>query len=492
MDGAVPDQGLLVPAGVFHSGRFGQKLEGVLRSPTFELTHERIHLRLNGRKVMVRLVIDGYTMNRNTQLLFGGTLLKPDKIDTGGNYQWFTMAGNLDKYIGHRVWLEISDVGDGFVSVTDVIMSNVNPPKAIDTVIPGLLDEGSFSDLSDVSRAYGMLWSKSLQHLGEGKLDRDEMDLINFISRHQLWPNAGRSSADLNQLLTQLQDLDAKLVKPQYATVMLEGTPENDHVHIRGSHKRLGEMVERRNLTALDGTPFPENSSGRMQLAKELTSPNNPLVSRVIVNRLWHQLFWRGLVPTVDDFGDMGQQPSHPELLDWLATDFVREGWSTKKALRKIVLSKTYRMSSEAHPLNSPEQLAEIDPQNVLLHRAPIRRLQGEAIRDAMLVVSGSLDPEIGGKSIPVHLTSFMEGRGRPGKSGPLDGGKRRSLYAEIRRNFLPPFMLTFDMPSPFNTMGRRSVSNVPAQALTMMNDPFVLEEAKTLGGRFAQRFFND
>jgi hypothetical protein len=136
-------------------------------------------------------------------------------------------------------------------------------------------------------------------------------------------------------------------------------------------------------------------------------------------------------------------------------------------------------MSSKPHSSLDADRLAVVDPENVLLHRAPVRRLQGEAIRDAILTISGKLDPAIGGKSIPVHLTSFMEGRGRPRESGLLDGAGRRSLYTEIRRNFLPPFLLTFDMPIPFNAMGRRSVSNVPAQALSLMNDPFVVEQAE-------------
>jgi hypothetical protein len=119
-----------------------------------------------------------------------------------------------------------------------------------------------------------------------------------------------------------------------------------------------------------------------------------------------------------------------------------------------------------------------VDPENRLLHRMPKRRLQAEAIRDAVLAVSGRLDPAMYGPSVPVHLTSFMEGRGRPG-SGPLDGNGRRSVYVEVRRNFLSPMMLTFDMPSPFSTMGRRSVSNVPAQSLILMNDPFIVSQAR-------------
>jgi hypothetical protein len=179
-------------------------------------------------------------------------------------------------------------------------------------------------------------------------------------------------------------------------------------------------------------------------------------------------------VRTPDDFGVRGEPPTHPELLDYLASEFVRQGWSIKEMHRMILLSSTYQMSSQPNP-----QAEAADPQNRLLHRMPVRRLEGEIIRDAILSVSGRLDPKLFGLSIPPYLTPFMEGRGRPQKSGPLDGDGRRSIYLAVRRNFLTPMFLAFDFPVPFSTMGHRSVSYVPAQALTMMNNPFVVEQAQ-------------
>ena len=143
-------------------------------------------------------------------------------------------------------------------------------------------------------------------------------------------------------------------------------------------------------------------------------------------------------------------------------------------------MSKTYQLASTA-----TDPVAEnVDPQNKWLHRANVRRLQSEAIRDALLAVSGRLDTTPFGRSVPVNLTDFMTGRGRPGNSGPLDGNGRRSVYLEVRRNFLNPMMLTFDTPIPFNTMGRRSVSNVPSQALILMNDPFAVQQAGVWASR--------
>lgn len=224
-----------------------------------------------------------------------------------------------------------------------------------------------------------------------------------------------------------------------------------------------------------------QDGSGRMQLANDMLQ--SPLAARVAVNRVWHHLFGRGIVPTVDNFGLLGQPPSHPELLDHLATQFVKEGWSQKKLIKSLLLSRTYQMSSK------PDPAAEAtDPDNVLWHRMPIKRLEGEVIRDSLLAVSGRLDRKPFGPSVAIHLTPFMQGRGRPGNSGPVDGDGRRSIYISVRRNFLSPMMLAFDTPSPFSTVGRRTISNVPAQALILMNDPLVIEQSK----RWADRTLAD
>ena len=191
-------------------------------------------------------------------------------------------------------------------------------------------------------------------------------------------------------------------------------------------------------------------------------------------NRIWHHLLGRGIVPSTDNFGVLGETPTHPALLDWLANHLVQKGWSTKEMIRAIMLSQTYRMSSRPTDAATEEK----DPTNALLHRMRVRRLQGEAIRDAILAVSERLDKKMFGPPVAVHLTSFMEGRGRP-RSGPVDGAGRRTVYQEVRRNFLSPMMLAFDMPQPLSTFGRRTTSNVPAQALIMMNDPFVVEQSK-------------
>jgi hypothetical protein len=237
-------------------------------------------------------------------------------------------------------------------------------------------------------------------------------------------------------------------------------------------------------LEALAGKrPPPAHGSGRLGLAEQMVGVSNPLLPRVMVNRIWQHHFGEGLVRSVDNFGALGDSPTHPELLDYLATEFVRTGWSIKKMHRFMLLSSTYQMSSREE-----ESLAARDPDDKLLHRMPIRRLEGEIVRDAMLAVSGRLDRRLYGPSVPPYLTAHMAGRGRPASSGPLDGAGRRSIYLSVRRNFLMPLFLAFDYPIPFTTIGRRSVSNVPAQALALLNNPLVVQQAE----RWARRVLAD
>jgi hypothetical protein len=251
----------------------------------------------------------------------------------------------------------------------------------------------------------------------------------------------------------------------------------NNRVYIRGNHKNPGEEVPRRFLEAIAGSaqPAPEEGSGRLELAQRMVDPSNPLLLRVMVNRLWQHHFGAGIVRSTDNLGVLGESPSHPELLDYLAAEFVRQGWSLKQMHRLMVLSSAYQMASRADDPHAEDR----DPQNRLLHRMPIRRLEAESIRDAVLAVSGRLDQRFYGPGVPPYLTPHMAGRGRPKDSGPLDGDGRRSIYINVRRSFLTPLFLAFDYPIPFTTIGRRSVSNVPAQALSLMNNPFIVQQAR-------------
>ena len=299
-------------------------------------------------------------------------------------------------------------------------------------------------------------------------------------------PDATQASSLAHNVIQSWQQerkhLASKIVRrSRVAPAMLDGTGEDDRILIRGNSSKPGSTEPRHFLTAISGdSPMRiQGGSGRLELAEHINDPANPLTSRVIANRLWHHLMGRGIVATTDDFGFLGQRPSHPKLLDHIATYFLENGRSLKSTIKYIVLSRTYRMSSHADA-----KALQIDPTNQLWHHCPPRRLQGEVIRDSLLALSERLDRKAFGPPVPIHLTAFMDGRGRPSSSGPLDGEGRRSIYVAVRRNFLSPFMLTFDTPVPFSSMGRRNVSNVPAQALILLNDPLVVELARDWGNR--------
>jgi hypothetical protein len=409
-----------------------------LRTPTFKLTDGNVVCRVRGSGHVVACV-DSH------RLIAGplhGKTVQPIKSDQ----RWVRL--NLDRYVGHRLHLEFTPDQDVQLEVSVVLQG------ASEQVIR------QFEQREVAGEAAVAKWAEAaaqgLAEESETKACVDELV--------QSWWEGRRRLQDQIQHTSQL------------AMAMMDGTGEDDHILIRGSSSNPGNVVPRRFLAAVSGETgmsIPQGS-GRLQLAEKINDPANPLASRVIVNRIWHHLMGRGIVPTTDDFGLLGLPPTHPDLLDHLASRFLAEGRSIKRMIRYIVLSRTYQMSAELDP-----QAAMADPKNRLWHYRPPRRLQGEAIRDSLLSISGRLDETMFGPSVPIHLTDFMEGRGRPNQSGPLDGAGRRSIYVAVRRNFLSPFMLTFDSPVPFSTMGRRNVSNVPAQALILMNDPFVAEQTK-------------
>lgn len=439
----------------FGSADLASSLCGSLYSPKFTITHPEILLRIAGEKARARLVINGYVMMEFNGLLFKGT---DHKVDTKGDFQWIRMAGDTHRYIGQEAYLEIMDEGNGWFIIDEVRFATRagGAPPAVD--IPA-------SSLSLAKALHSDTSADPIRAVMEHHWPSLFTDGLLGVSASEPW-------AELQQ---QWKDTALKTPRPVPVIATTEGTGEDGSVFIRGNHRNPGETAPRSFLQAIAGSEQPPvaSGSGRLELADRLLAPGNPFPARVAVNRMWHHLFGRGIVASTDDFGVLGARPTHPQLLDHLATRFVADGWSVKRMIRRLVLSRTYRMQSIGDP-----HAAEVDPANELLHRARVRRLQGEAIRDTMLLLAGHLDLQQFGKPVPVALTPFMQGRGRP-KGGPLDGDGRRSIYISVNRNFLSPFMLAFDTPAPMSTRGRRNVSNVPAQALIMLNDEFAHQQAE-------------
>ncbi|MCO6454560.1 MAG: DUF1553 domain-containing protein [Pirellulaceae bacterium] len=287
-----------------------------------------------------------------------------------------------------------------------------------------------------------------------------------------------QSAAELKQLEADLKQLEAAAPPPlPTAFAVTEAESIGDcEICVRGEHQNLGPKVPRGVLQVAasnDPPQFSPSESGRRELADWLASPDNPLTARVYVNRVWHHLLGRGIVASVDNFGQLGDRPTHPELLDRLAADFIRDGWSTRQLVRQIVLSRVYRLSSR-----HDEAAWNADPENRLLWRAHRRRLPAEAIRDGMLAISGRLDLSPGGSPVPGLGTLVTQNTSEQEKFAPA-GSLRRSAYLPIIRAELPAILAVFDFADPDLVTGRRAVTNVPAQALLLLNSPFVMEQAE-------------
>jgi hypothetical protein len=477
-----------------HSGHLSRRLQGTLRSPSFSIDRRYLHVLAAGRASRVNVVIEHFVMIQDPLY---GRLRRILKDDAPG---WQTF--DLELWRGRRAYLEFADTTtqdlhdmgrpdgcgpDGYVAVGRMILSDRGPPALPSTMsATGLLGDSPVDSPRALAERYGRAVSESLSALADGSLpDRPDAEarasLLAWLVERGLLELDESATGPLGALLESFREIEARLPQPRRAPAMTEGTPEDEHIFLRGNPKTVGPVVPRRMLSALASdrrSPTGAVGSGRLDLARRIADPTNPLTARVAVNRIWHHVFGRGLVASVDNFGALGDRPSHPELLDDLADRFVRDGWSIKRVVRELVLSRAFRMAT-----TSPPEAEVADPDNRLLHRMFVRRLQAEAIRDAIVAVSGRLDGRMGGPGVEVHLTPFMDNYGddygRPRSSGPLDGDGRRSLYLNVRRNFLTPILAAFDIPPPLVTAGRRDVSNVPAQALILMNDPFVVQQAR-------------
>jgi len=311
-----------------------------------------------------------------------------------------------------------------------------------------------------------------------------DVQLAAKYSKKRPIADAGENMMMMRIPAAQLEDLSDKLADlrksapPSVPTALAvrDDTGRNVKIHIRGDTENLGAEVPRGFLTVLkkvepaDGE-LPPDASGRLQLANWIANEKNPLTARVMVNRIWQHLFGKGLVTTPDNFGSMGQFPSHPELLDYLAAEFMKDGWSTKKMIRRLMLTSTYQLSSEF----SQENFAK-DPDDTYLWRMDRKRLDAESLRDSILAVTGTLDATLGGP-IATNTQSFRPGR--PTMAAPPDSD-RRSIYLPIQRGNLNDLFQVFDFPDPNALAGKRYVTTAPTQALYLMNSPLVIEKAKS------------
>jgi cytochrome c553 len=293
------------------------------------------------------------------------------------------------------------------------------------------------------------------------------------------------AGTDVDVYVEKVAEIRAKAPPPLPSAMAVKEAPaQNARIAIRGDVERLGDEVPRGFIQVIDRgskkVNFSKESSGRLELANWIASAENPLTARVFVNRAWQHLFGRAIVNTPDNFGLQGDAPSNPELLDFLATQFVEQGWSVKKLIRSIMLSSAYQMSNE---YNASAYLK--DPDDRLVWRMGKKRLEAEAFRDAMLAVAGRLDSVRGGPALPV--TNITDTARIIDGSSQIPSDARRSVYMPTLRNNLDDLFLVFDFPDPHTTSGKRHVTSAATQALYVMNSPFVQEQAKAWALRLDQ-----
>ena len=291
----------------------------------------------------------------------------------------------------------------------------------------------------------------------------------------ELFPEA--AVAELKALREKKTAIEASMPIVSEAMSVTDGTPQNLKIHLRGSHTTLGVEVPRRMphiFSRGDEPIITTAASGRLELADWLTQSQNPLTARVLVNRVWQAHFGEGLVRSPDNFGRLGEKPTHPELLDWLAVNFVETGWSIKSLHRLILKSAVWQQTTE-----SIEAGAAIDPENRLLWRMNRRRLDAEAIRDSLLAIGGELDTTMGGTLLPTENRKYVTSTANINID--IYEAPRRTIYLPIVRSALNDYLTAFDFGDPSSMSGQRDRTTVAPQSLFLMNSKLVARQSETL-----------
>ncbi len=489
-DFAVAAAGPLALTGVYPAGIYthtlSERLNGALRSPFVPKDKKFVSIQvLGGHLGSRRTILDNCMLAEDYELLNQDTFAwlrmpsRQEQKDMPFYVELVTKTDNprLPDRPDKMKALKADDVASPFsyFGITRAVLHDDEAtPKDELTHMKRMFREPAPSDRAALGLRYAAILRQALVAWGSGQAADEDARWIHWFLSNRLLNNSRDLSPRLRALIDEYRAVDSRFTAPHVFHGMADmDAGYNVPIFVAGDPKNQGPIAPRGflQLLAASGSATQEAGSGRHEAAEVIASPQNPLTARVMVNRIWHHLFGRGIVATTDNFGRYGEAPSHPELLDYLAARFVREGWSVKKLIRFMVLSKTFQQSSQYS-----ENAVSIDPENRLLHRYPVRRLEAECIRDAILLTSGRLDRTLYGPSIHPYRTEPKDYRKL--HKGPLDGEGRRGLYLKVTRHEGPRFLEIFDFPAPMVPRGNRDNTNVPPQALALMNDPFVLDQA--------------
>lgn len=448
-----------------YSNRLSNKHNAHLSSPRFKNNNlEEIWVRIAGEQnAKVRYVVQNYPR--------GGTVYPISNINSK-TPKW--IRWNVNYWRGDHIYIEATTAGDhpigpgnqerswfGITHIYRRTPDQPTPPDLTPIITPmHLTQQHAPTKSTQAFNLHKQALITTLQNWKANKLTPDQSAFLAAHLQYNLLPNSLNQLPNLKPLLNQYRTTEAQIKRPTRAPGVVETTGFDQPLYTRGNHKKPDQIIKRRFLDAFNPEPFNTPGTGRLQLANQITSTDNPLFARVIVNRLWHHIFGQGIVSTTDNFGRLGEKPTHPQLLDYLANHIKQNDWSLKHMIKLMVMSDAFQRASQ--PTSA---ITQQDPNNELLAHFPIKRLEAEAIRDGIITITTGLDTNMFGP--PTNPNS-----------------NRRSLYLKVKRNNLAPFLTAFDMPAPHTTQGRRDATNVPAQSLTMLNSPFVNNKASAWANR--------
>ena len=480
----------LLPRG-YHTHALSSKLPGALRMPPEHLVAGQFaSLRLAGGEFGGHLMMDENTfLNERVTFLnevkpvwktFADTPMKNGVTRVTLDFTTASLNPNFPPRHGVAPGLPATDTGydkRSWLSLTGIVTHDAGgtPQDTLEAFTT--LYAGPAPKTVEEANARLAAWlTGTVQRWCEDHTQPGDVPVLDWLLVNKLLPNSASPGSVLASLVAEYRQVEQGIAFPRTVNSMDErGTARTGlTLNIRGNVDAPGEAVMPDFLQMFAGRNDVAKStgSGRLELAASLLQPEHPLTSRVYVNRVWQWVFGTGLVATPDDFGRLGDKPSHPALFDWLARDFMQAGWSTKRLVRRLVLSETFRQSGSVSVA-----ARERDPANRLRHHYPTRRLEAEAIRDGLLAVSGRLNPALYGR--PINPPRPVEDASKRLFSGPLDGDGRRSLYLKMSIMAPPKFLTAFDLPDLKLPNGKRNVTSVPTQSLMMLNDPLVSTLAK-------------
>lgn len=441
-------------AGIYPRGVFSHLLSdrhaAVLATGFLPVQGKVSQARLAGRSGQARAPVRGYPLAHG---------LHPAAGLNARSLTWQGIQGKWNYWLGERVHYELRTSRDTIPSpggadrswfgVAELYAGDEPLVEEGHALLAVLDDPAAIGDRAAFDRALVVGLRRILARWQAGTLTDTEAEALDGCLQAGLLPNAiAGMPGPLRDLLDRYRSIEHAIPVPRRAPGVIDAEPLDQPLLVRGDHRSEAEAVPRGFLEVLGGRSYPADRVGRLELAADIVSPANPLTTRVFVNRLWAQVFGRGIVASVDNFGRLGDEPTHPELLDHLANSFRADGWSIKRALERMVTSRSFRGASTADPAT-----VERDPDNELLARYAARRLDAEAIHDSL---------------------GFLAGR------------QPRAVFLPVRRNALEPFLTTFNAPVPTTTVGQRTHTNVPAQALTMLNGDLARGAAEAWAARVA------